>query len=47
MLKVGNKHMAVIWDTCLKLSLGPKKQCHIFSLCTTFNNSCGVVVANF
>ena len=31
-LKVGNKHMTVICDTCSELSRGTQKQRHIFSL---------------
>ena len=44
-LKVGNKHVRVICDTYLKISIGIQKQGHIFSLSATFNNSCGVVIA--
>ena len=47
MLKIGNKHGWVICDTCFKLSLGTQKPCHIFSLWTTFNNPCDVLIANF
>ena len=47
MLKCGNKHTRIICDTCSKLSIRAQKQRRIFSLWTTFNNSCDVLVANF
>ena len=46
-LKVGDKHARVIWDTCSKLSIGREKHRHIFSLWTTFNNPLGVLIDNF
>ena len=33
--------------TCFKLSIRAQKQCHIFSIWTTFNNPCSVLIANF
>ena len=47
MLKGANRHTRMISDTCSKLSIQTQKWCHIFSLRTTFNNFCGVVIANF
>ena len=44
MLKGGDKHARVIYDSCSKLSIGTQKQRYIFS---TFNNSRGVLIANF
>ena len=46
-LKVGDKHARVIWNTCSKLSIGREKHRHIFSLWTTFNNPLGVLIDNF
>ena len=43
----GNKHARIICDTCSKLSIRAQKQCRIFSLWTAFDNSRGVLIANF
>ena len=42
MFKGGNKHARIICDTWSNLSIRAQKQRRIFSLWTTFNNSCGV-----
>ena len=47
MLKGGNKHIRIIWDTCFKLSIRVQKQFRIFSLRATVNNYRGVLIANF
>ena len=47
MLKGGNKHARIVFNTCSKLSVEAQKQCHIFSFWTTFINPGGVLIANF
>ena len=46
MLKGGNKHKKIICDTCSKLSIQIHNQYHMLSIWTTFNNPCGVLMAN-
>ena len=46
-LKVSNKHASIICNTCSMLSIQAQKQRCIISLWTTFNNSGGVLIANF
>ena len=46
MLKGGNKHKRIICDTCSKLSIQTQNQYYMLSIWTTFNNPCGVLMAN-
>ena len=47
MFKGGNENARIICGMCSKLSTRAQKQHCIVSLWTTFNNYCGVLIANF
>ena len=47
MLKGGDKHASIICDAYSKLSLRKQKECHTFTIWATFNNTHGVLIANF